>query len=429
METKPNKKPKKLSKKPETAISNSNVELDQPKINIGLIGHVDHGKTTLMEKLTGKWTDTHSEEVKRGITIRLGYANTMIYQCEKSQEYTISKTCEDDVAVPMTKVSFVDAPGHESLMATMLSGAAIMDGALLLIAADEKCPQPQTKEHLMALEILGIDKVIIIQNKIDLLTPEEARQNHNQIKEFIKHTKFKDAPIIPISAKYGININYVLRAIVENVKAPERQLDADPIMFVARSFDINKPGTPINDLKGGVIGGSIKQGQLKVGDDIEILPGFAEDINGKKIRSPLTTTIIEMKTDNTPLNTAVPGGSIAIQTTLDPSIVKSDQLTGNVVGLKGKLPPIREKIRLKTVLFKTIIGNEDEDIPVDEIKHAEMLMLNIYSATSVGVVSSMKKDEVELALKIPVCAAAGARVSLSRRIGSRFRLIGYGIIV
>src|SRR3989338_9270375 len=114
----------------------------QPVVNIGLVGHVDHGKTSLLQALSGKWTDTHSEEIKRGITIKLGYADAPIYKCDQ-HTYSTKKQCEK--CEEQRIVSFVDAPGHETLMATMLSGAAIMDGALLLVAANEECPQPQTK--------------------------------------------------------------------------------------------------------------------------------------------------------------------------------------------------------------------------------------------------------------------------------------------
>ncbi|MDP2907080.1 MAG: GTP-binding protein, partial [Nanoarchaeota archaeon] len=150
----------------------------QPEINIGLVGHVDHGKTTLVYKLSGKWTDEHSEEIKRGITIRLGYADIIFYKCPncKTNCYVTSATCPTckSKCTPLRKVSFIDAPGHETLMATMLSGAAIMDGALLLVSANEPCPQPQTKEHLMALNIIGVKNIVIIQNKIDLISEEDA---------------------------------------------------------------------------------------------------------------------------------------------------------------------------------------------------------------------------------------------------------------
>ena len=167
-------------------------EVLQPEINIGLVGHVDHGKTTILERLSGKWADTHSEEIKRGITIRLGYANTTIYQCPKCKElpYTTQEKCQKckSKSSPVRSISFIDAPGHETLMATMLSGAAIMDAALLLIAANEECPQPQTKEHLTALSMIGIKNIIIIQNKIDLATEDQLKKNYNQIKNFVKGT-------------------------------------------------------------------------------------------------------------------------------------------------------------------------------------------------------------------------------------------------
>ena len=137
------------------------IKESQPEVNIGLVGHVDHGKTTLTERLSGKWTDTHSEELKKGITIRLGYANTSFKKCTKckgEKVYTVKDKCNycNSNTKVLRTVSFVDAPGHESLMATMLSGANVMDGALLLVSANESCPQPQTREHLMALEIIGI---------------------------------------------------------------------------------------------------------------------------------------------------------------------------------------------------------------------------------------------------------------------------------
>ncbi|MDI6847483.1 MAG: GTP-binding protein, partial [Candidatus Bathyarchaeia archaeon] len=165
----------------------------QPEVNIGTIGHVDHGKTTLVQALTGVWAARHSEELKRGITIKLGYADMPVYKCSKCEppkSYSTEPVCPycGSKTTFTRAVSFVDAPGHEALMATMLSGAAIMDGAILVIAADEPCPQPQTREHLAAAEVVGIKNIVIVQNKIDIVDEKRARESYKEIKNFVKGT-------------------------------------------------------------------------------------------------------------------------------------------------------------------------------------------------------------------------------------------------
>jgi len=420
------------SEKTEVSKTVSDVEKGQPEISVGLIGHVDHGKTTLTERLSGKWTDTHSEEIKRGITIRLGYADAIFYKCEKCSApdcFGTSKICKhcNSECKSLRKVSFVDAPGHESLMATMLSGANIMDGALLIVAANEECPQPQTSEHLMALQIINIKNVIIIQNKIDLVTKEEAIKNRDQIRAFLKGTPYEDAPIVPISAKYNINIDLIISAIEEIIKTPKRDVSKEPIMFIARSFDINKPGTSYDKLKGGVLGGVLKQGKLTPGMEIEIRPGYEVAEKNQKIMRPIKTKIVSIISGGGQLDEILPGGSFGILTSLDPSIVKSDSLTGSVVGKPGHLPETRYDLNLETHLLARVVGSKDE-LVVDPIKLGESLMLNVNSAATVGVVNELGKNSFKCKLKLPVCAEIGARVTISRRIGTRFRLIGYGII-
>src|SRR3989338_5366068 len=209
-----------------------------PELNVGVVGHIDHGKTTLLSKLTGKFTDTHSEELKRGITIKLGYTETTIYKCDSiftNKEKLNGKTC-----IPLRYISFIDAPGHEMLMATMLSGAAIIDAAMLVIAANEGI-KPQTKEHFLALQAKGVKNLIIVQNKIDLVSKEESLKNYMQIKEFIKGTFAESAPIIPVSAQQEINLDQIFETLA-TLEIPKRDMDSNPIFMVARSFDINKPG-------------------------------------------------------------------------------------------------------------------------------------------------------------------------------------------
>lgn len=144
-----------------------------------------------------------------------------------------------------------------------------MDAALLLITADMDCPQPQTYEHLSALEIMELKNIIILQNKLDLIfgDKDKIKRNYKEIKQFIKDSICKNAPVIPISAQLRYNIDGVLQAICE-LPEPKRDLKAAPLMTIIRSFDVNRPGAPIESLKGGVVGGTILQGVLEVGMEV-----------------------------------------------------------------------------------------------------------------------------------------------------------------
>jgi len=416
-------------KKAEKSEKSESKKAIQPELNIALVGHVDHGKTTLTERLSGKWTDTHSEELKRGITIRLGYADFSIYYDEENDFYTTKeKSIKSNKETKLLrKISLVDAPGHESLMATMLSGAAIVDGAILLVAANEKCPQPQTKEHIMALQISGIKKIIVVQNKIDLVSHEEALKNYQQIKDFLVETDYKDAPIIPISARANVNIDMLLKAIQKNIPTPKRDNSKDPLMLVARSFDINKPGVKAQDLLGGVLGGTVKQGEFKEGDEIEIIPGYMVEEKNRKVWKPLKTKVLEIFSGGAPVKKIGPGGSMALSTTLDPTIVKSDNLTGSLVGISGKLPPVHTQITIETFLLERVVGTKEET-EVKPLAKNEVLMLNVNAAATVGVVLDPSKKNTTCVLKKPIAANPGDRITISRRVGDRFRLIGYGIL-
>ncbi len=402
----------------------------QPEINIGMIGHVDHGKTTLVKALSGKWTDTHSEEIKRGITIRLGYADVSVYKCstcENSDAYGIQPTCAKcgKPTIAIRKFSLVDAPGHESLMATMLCGANIIDGALLLISAQEKCPQPQTMEHVQALQIVGVKNIIVVQNKIDLVSPEQAQKNYDEIKAFLKDTPYADSPVIPMSALHNVNLDVLLETIQNTIPTPKRDIEKDPLMFVARSFDTNKPGSEPKKMTGGILGGALKQGIIKEGQEIAILPGF--EVAEKKQWKPLTTKVVSIMTGGVKVPEAGPGGSIALLTMLDPAVVKSDKLVGSVVGLPGKLPPVWNELKLEPHLLDRVVGAKDK-LVVEPLRMRELLMLNVNSAATVGIVKSLSKKEVVCSLRRPVCAEIGAGVVMSRNMGQRWRLIGYGTI-
>jgi translation initiation factor 2 subunit 3 len=404
----------------------------QPEINIGTIGHVDHGKTTLVQALTGVWAARHSEELKRGITIKLGYADAAVYKCPDCEEpecYCMSPKCPKCGADAefQRSVSFVDAPGHEILMATMLSGAAVMDGAILVIAADEPCPQPQTREHLAAIDIVGLRNIVVVQNKIDIVTREDAVRNYNEIKRFVEGSVAMEAPVIPVSAQHEVNTDLLVQAMEEHLPTPEHDPTRPPRMYIVRSFDVNKPGTTIEDLMGGVVGGSIYQGSFKIGEEVEIRPGLPVREKNRLKMHELYTEITSLHTGGGPVKEAMPGGLTGVGTLLDPSLTKSDGLVGSLIGRPGTLPPVLADVSLDVQLFDTVVGSREME-KVAPLAKGERLLLNVGTAKTMGTVSTVSKGYIETDLTIPVCGEEGDRVAVSRRIGGRWRLIGIGVL-
>ncbi|MEM0147706.1 MAG: translation initiation factor IF-2 subunit gamma [Candidatus Micrarchaeaceae archaeon] len=393
-------------------------------LNIETLGHVDHGKTSLTKAITGIWADKHSESIKRNMTIKLGYADATIRKCPKCNIYTTKNTCEacGVETEPVLKIAMLDAPGHETLMATAIAGASIIDAAIFVIAANEPCPMPQTKEHMMIIKLLGIKNVIIVQTKIDIVGRDAAIKHYNQIKEFIKGSPIENAPIIPVVATLGINIDVLLEKIVE-LPRPKRDIDSDPIMYTIRSFDINKPGKKIESLSGGVLGGIILRGKFKVKDEIEIRPGINISIPGKhdSIYKPALTTIESISSGSENLTEAYAGNMVGLSTNIDPSFVKADNMVGNLVGHVNRLPEVKKNIRIKYFSI-----NRD-DVPSKGFADGETLILGIGTATSVGRITSIKKSNLDIALTYPVCMEASAKIAILRNISNRWKLVGYGI--
>jgi len=394
-----------------------------------MLGHVDHGKTSLTRALTGVWTDTHSEELKRGITIKLGYADAVFKKCPKCPDpdgFTSTDKCPKCAAGEpkvLRKVSFIDAPGHETLMATAISASSIMDGAILVIAANEECPRPQTLEHLMVLDILGVKNIVIAQTKIDLVTPEKAKENYQQIKTLVKGTVAENAPIIPVVANFGFNVDALIAAIEKTIPTPKRDPKAPARLYVARSFDVNKPGTDLEKLVGGAIGGSLIQGVLKVGEEIELRPGVKhEEKGGKAEYTPIMVKVDSLHAGSEKLQEAFPGGLIAIGTKLDPALTKADGLVGNLAGKKGTLPEATLEMSIEMHLIQRV-GFDNPPLKMDE-----PLVLGVGTATTLGFIEKSKKNVVKLKLKRPICVDEGTKVAVSRRVGQRWRLSGFGIV-
>jgi translation initiation factor 2 subunit 3 len=385
-----------------------------PEVNIGTLGHVDHGKSTLVQAISGKWPATHSEELKRGITIKLGYADATIYKCNNCNIFCSTEKCPlcNGKTEAQRTVSFVDAPGHETLMATVLAGASLMNGILFVIAANEKCPQPQTREHLMVLNIVGIKNIVIVQTKVDIVSKEKALENYKEIKEFVKGTIAENAPIIPVSAQKNLNIEALLDAIQNIIPTPAKDPSKPAKMLVVRSFDINKPGTGVKDLRGGVLGGGLIEGELKIGDEIDIRPG----IRTKDEWKPIKTKVVGLQKAGKNLEKADEGGLLGVLTELDPSLAKTDFLSGSVAG--RELPPVLDKLTFRPNLFENS----------KPLSMEEQLMINVGTSRTLGIIKNLKAGVCELDLKLPICADKGDRLVISRRIAERWRLSGWGTI-
>ncbi|KAK8975237.1 hypothetical protein V6N11_046707 [Hibiscus sabdariffa] len=422
----------------------------QATINIGTIGHVAHGKSTVVKAISGVQTVRFKNELERNITIKLGYANAKIYKCEdercpRPMCYKAYGSGKEDSPLCdvsgfencrmklLRHVSFVDCPGHDILMATMLNGAAIMDGALLLIAANESCPQPQTSEHLAAVEIMRLQHIIILQNKVDLIQENVAINQHEAIQKFIQGTVADGAPVVPISAQLKYNIDVVCEYIVKKIPIPERNFVSPPNMIVIRSFDVNKPGFEVDEIKGGVAGGSILRGVLKVNQFIEVRPGIVvKDESGNIKCTPIYSRIVSLYAEQNELQYAVPGGLIGVGTTMDPTLTRADRLVGQVLGEVGSLPEVYVELEVNFFLLRRLLGvrtkGSERQGKVSKLTKGEILMLNIGSMSTGARVIAVKNDLAKLQLTSPVCTSKGEKIALSRRVEKHWRLIGWGQI-
>jgi translation initiation factor 2 subunit 3 len=421
----------------------------QATINIGTIGHVAHGKSSVVRAISGVHTVRFKTEMERNITIKLGYANAKIYKCANpdcaapgsyqswgsSKEDVIvggCKQCKGDMLL-LRHISFVDCPGHDILMATMLNGAAVMDAAMLLIAGNETCPQPQTAEHLAAVEIMKLKHLIILQNKIDLVNKESATSQSEDIKAFLKGTCAETAPIIPISAQLKYNIDVICEYISRHIPVPPRNFTASARLIVIRSFDVNKPGSEVEAIKGGIAGGSILQGVLTKGMRIEVLPGIVfKDAQGTVRNTPIVSSIVSLQAEQNFLEYAVPGGLIGVGTNIDPTLTRSDRLVGQVLGEYGTLPKVYHELQVNFFLLRRLLGvktqGADKGERVADLSVGEVLMVNVGSTSAGGKIKAVKGDMAKIVLTTPVCTSFGEKIALSRRVDRHWRLIGWGEI-
>lgn len=386
--------------------------------NIGTLGHVSEGKSTIVRAITGIKTQRHVKEKERNITINLGYANAKIYQMPDGTYVAQSSVSESPPLAKLVKhISFVDCPGHEAFMATMIGGTMVMDAACLVISQ----PQSQTQEHLIAATKVGLSNMIIIQNKCDLVTKEIAIENNKQICEFIKDTVAEGKTIIPISAQKGWNMQYVINQIMG---FPMKSPISDTVlrMSIVRSFDVNKPG-PVKELIGGVIGGTIQSGVVMPNDLIEIRPGhFYKRSDGNIGVKPLFTYVNSLRSETTELEYAIPGGLIGIGTTMDPAMTRANRLVGHIAGRPGTLPPITKQIKLKYRAFKRT------GIETHKLKDGETVRISAGIFTVSAKVISHESKIYVFELELPACLENGQIIGILRKTIDKELLDAIGVI-
>lgn len=313
----------------------------KPAMNIGMIGHVSDGKSTIVKYLTKITTQKHSDEKIKNITIKLGYANAKILKCNscpKPECYFSLESSSFDYKCPkcnsqselLNHISFVDCPGHNYLLATMINGTAVMDYTILVEScANPIIPAPQTIEHLKAISTTSsIKNIITCLNKVDLQNKDKTRDDYSSLKSYLDSINDKSI-LIPCSATFGINMDIICE-ILAHLPRPDRNSDVLK-MPIIRSFNINKPGTQIMNLKGGVIGGSIISGCININDSVYLYPGIIINENDKDICKPLKASVKNIYSDTNKLETGTSGGLIGIELDIDPGLTSDDGLVGNIL--------------------------------------------------------------------------------------------------
>jgi translation initiation factor 2 subunit 3 len=360
----------------------------QPFITISTQGRVANGKSSLITKLTGINPMKFKKEAQKDMTIKLGYVNCKFYKCPNCPNpYCYQNTpkcsqCEAENKLVL-HISFVDSPGHSDLQTTALSGASNVDYSLLVVAANCK-EDPESNEHYKANKILGLgDKTFLIHNKIDLVEKSEAYDHYDKLKE-----NYDIKYIIPMCAQFGFGINYLIQFLVERISNPIDDIFLKKINLplkasIIRSFDVNKVGTDVELLVGAIVGSTIKTGCIKIGDKIKIIPGI---ITGG-ISKPLIADVLSLKTENTNLEIAYPGGLIGIGLSLDPNLSKEDKLVGNfIVSVDDNSYKIFKKAKIS-------YNKYENDI---EIKNGEQFTLMLSSTKRNIRITSINTNKNEL---------------------------------
>ena len=394
----------------------------QAIINIGCLGSVSDGKSTLVRELTGKETQTDSREKVRNITIKQGYANMKVWYNGNKYKTTHSDTNIDDYDL-VSHISWVDCPGHQTLIDTTFSSITLMDGAIIVVAVDQPLTmKPQLEQHLLAAKQGGLTKIIICMNKIDLVEKEVLMKRKKELDTMLQKYSIVPYVIIPTCFNKGTGTKHLVTCIMNLFNPNEYIAKAqdDPFFRICRTFDVNKPGTNYKDVVGGVIGGTLFSGKLKVGDKIEIRPGvISKGKTGNFTWEPIITNILSIKTEATELDEIIPGGMVGLGTDIDPYYCKNNALIGHVVGLPNTLPDVFTEISIKCMLLSEYGYNWEP-----KVKDSAVLQIGTRSCDA--ELQSIKKNMFKFTLKKPVCIKNNEHVIISRNIDKILKIVATG---
>jgi translation initiation factor 2 subunit 3 len=401
-------------------------ETQKVYINVGLVGHVSNGKTTLVKTFSGVNTKRDSNEIKTGRTVKLGYANCLVWKCPICESiYTSGQAqkgmecCTFDLE-PVQHISFLDAPGHHSYVHNMIKGSAVIDCAIVVTDVRAEALQIQTIEHLVILEAMNVRNILIVQNKVDLVDSERCLSHYNSLREELKGTVADGAPIIPISAQNGTGMVEMRKYLYELVDKVSKNLQKFPknVFSIIRSFDINKPDTPLEKIRGGVIGGTVlgEEG-FKVGDEIEIRPGY---IKSATECIPITTKIFSIFSEEKKCEDMGRGGLYGVGTTLDPVLTKADGMVGCLAGKPQDLPDIVTSLEISVSRLKKS-PNGDE---VEKIKKGQTYQLIIGSVVVKATAEKAEGKKWKMALGKPICTLNTSCMIYTG--DAKCQLIGFG---
>ena len=419
--------------------------INQPTINIGMIGSVSNGKSSITEKITGIKTQKYASEKERNITIKLGYANAKIYKCNTCPEPNCYQSCQSEIFSLNCKfcnenmtlvkhISIVDCPGHLALMATMLNGTSVMDCTILVESASNNGTASQTNEHLMATNLVNLPNKIVCMNKVDLTKKDIALTKIAALKTKLQEFEItKDSPVIPIAANYGINIDVLCQYICEYIPEPIRDLTAVLKMIVVRSFNVNKQEIDVNDLQGGVVGGTIIRGTLNKGITVTIYPGLIDknSINSsnstKWTYTPLKAKVISINSEKNNLEFAIPGGLIGVQLDIDPGLTGKDGLVGNLITLTTNN---QTNFKIYETIFVEFSLLDRENLLEETVKPNDDLIINCNSSNTKGKIIKIRKNKMEINLtENPLCLEIGDYITISKVFEKNMIIIGRGTVL